>query len=71
MKTAIHNTLTGMTTTKLKVIKCSDSMMWYNNQIGKTFPCLGQENDYYISREPGGLVNIIKKSDAIQLWQQN
>ena len=51
----------------IKVIRCRDSMMWYSNHIGKTFPYLGQENDYYISREPGGLVNIIKKSDAIKL----
>lgn len=50
--------------TQLKIIKCSNRMYWYRDSIGKLFPFVREENDYYISREPTGYINIIKKEDA-------
>ena len=48
----------------LKITNCSDTMMWYRGFVGETFPVFGEEADYYISREKGGYVNIVKKCDA-------
>ena len=39
-------------------------MYWYRDSIGKLFPFVREESDYYISREPTGYINIIKKEDA-------
>jgi len=52
----------------LKVIKCSDALMWYNQSIGAVVPFLGEDIDYkgpiYWSRDKGGYKNIILKGDA-------
>ena len=51
----------------LKVTKCSDGMMWYADMVGQTVPYLGvwsDSLDVYVSREPAGYVNIVKKVDA-------
>lgn len=49
---------------QLKIIKCSDNLYWYNNLIGQTVPLLREYEDCYMSREPDGFANIIKKEDA-------
>lgn len=29
---------------QIEVIKCNDSMLWYNNKVGQVFECIGAEN---------------------------
>jgi len=52
----------------LKIIKCSDSMMWYSRCIGSVVPLLGVDMDtrgpIYWSREPAGYKNIVFQKDA-------
>lgn len=51
----------------MKVIyikKCSDAMMWYADKVGRTVPFIREESDCYLSREPAGYTNIVKKDDA-------
>lgn len=48
----------------LKIISCSDSLMWYRNKVGDVVDFLGEDDQYYWSREPAGYRNIIKKRDA-------
>lgn len=51
----------------LKIIKCSDSMMWYRDKIGEVVTLAKHEHsdsDVYWSREPAGYLNIVKKQDA-------
>lgn len=49
----------------LKILSCSDPMLWYAKLIGETVPLLRIEHSEYISREPAGYINIVKKTDAI------
>lgn len=48
----------------LRIKQCSDSMMWYRNQIGATVPLLACEDDIYWSREVAGYRNIVLIEDA-------
>lgn len=55
----------------LKVLKCSDSSMWYRNKIGQTIPLVHPQIDYdftrgpmYWSREDAGYKNIVMVSDV-------
>ena len=45
----------------LKLIKCSDPMMWYINKVGETVAFVREYDDCYMSREPAGYLNIVKK----------
>ena len=38
--------------------------MWYNNLVGQTVPLLREFDDCYMSREPEGYANIVRKDDA-------
>ena len=49
----------------LKIIQCSDILMWYSQRVGATVIYLGEEDGIYWSREPAGYKNIILKQDAI------
>jgi hypothetical protein len=48
----------------LKIIKCSDSLMWYNKLVGQVVPYVREYDDCYMSREPAGYLNIVKLEDA-------
>lgn len=51
----------------LKIISCSDSLMWYRNKVGEVVTLAKPEHadpDIYWSREPAGYLNIVKKRDA-------
>ena len=52
----------------LKIINCSDPLMWYSERVGAIVPFLGEDNDYkgpiYWSRDSGGYKNIIFRKDA-------
>jgi hypothetical protein len=49
---------------QLRIIKCSDRRMWYANLVGKCVPMLGEIPEGYLSREPKGFTNIVRKEDA-------
>jgi hypothetical protein len=49
---------------KLRITGCSDSSMWYAGMVGQVVELLGADRREYLSREPAGYVNIVKKSDA-------
>lgn len=55
----------------LKICSCKDGMLWYGYSIGSIVPYIGEENDYYWSREPDGYKNIVYKCDAIIIEQQD
>lgn len=52
----------------LRIINCSDPLMWYREFIGMEVVYLGEDNDakgpIYWSRDGGGYKNIILKQDA-------
>lgn len=49
---------------KLKIIKCSDTLYWYKDLVGQLVPLLREYEDCYMSREPDGFANIVRKEDA-------
>lgn len=49
----------------LKIIDCSDSLMWYRNRIGDIVDFIGEDEQYYWSRDNGGYKNIVKKRDGL------
>lgn len=55
----------------LRVLKCSDSMMWYRDKIGQIIPLVSEKVDYdfyhgpmYWSREDAGYKNIVCLNDV-------
>jgi len=53
---------------KLKITDCKDGAMWYAGLVGKIVPLLREESDCYLSREPAGYTNIVRKGDAKPVW---
>lgn len=53
----------------LKIVDCSDSMLWYSDKIGHTCVYLGPDVDskgpIYWSRDSGGYKNIVFQKDAV------
>lgn len=49
---------------KLRITGCSDSSMWYAGKVGELVDLLGADRREYLSREPAGYVNIVRKTDA-------
>lgn len=48
----------------LKIKRCSDPMFWYQDLVGAIAPLLGESADEFISREPAGYSNIVRKTDC-------
>lgn len=48
----------------IKIIKCSDSLVWYATKVGETVVLERETVDYYWAREPAGYINIVHKQDA-------
>lgn len=48
----------------LRIIRCSDSLMWYSGMEGRVVPLVREYPDCYMSREPDGFANIVRKEDA-------
>lgn len=52
----------------LKVVKCSDSLLWYSRKVGQLIPYLGEDEDrrgpIFWSREDAGYKNIVFQCDA-------
>ena len=55
---------TRKVTRQLKITGCNDAQKWYSDMIGKTIPFVREIDDYFLSLEPSGYVNIVKKKDA-------
>lgn len=53
---------------ELKITGCKDSSMWYAGLVGQRVPLLREESDVYLSREPAGYTNIVRKADAKAVW---
>ena len=49
---------------QIKIIKVSDSLLWYNNHLGQVFTPYREYNDSYLVRCPDGLSNIVYKCDC-------
>lgn len=48
----------------LRIKKCSDSQMWYANLIGEVVPFVRFIDEEFLSREPSGHTNIVRRDDA-------
>lgn len=48
----------------LRITGCSNSSYWYAGKTGDVVPLLGLDRGEYLTREPGGYVNIVKVGDA-------
>ena len=61
----------------IRILKCSDTIMWYRGMVGRTVLYLGSDIDakgpIYWSRDEGGYKNIILQCDAelIEIEQQS
>ena len=42
-------------------------MLWYSGMVGQTIDLVREEADVWLAREPAGYLNIIYKSDAIEI----
>jgi hypothetical protein len=58
------NKLVGNDMKAIKIKRCSDSLFWYQDFVGMLVPFLREDTDYFISREPAGYSNIVKKVDC-------
>lgn len=49
----------------LLIKKCSDPQYWYAGLVGQQVPFVGEEFDVYVSREPAGYTNFVRRDDAV------
>lgn len=51
---------------KVKIIKCSDNMMWYRDKVGQVIQVERETVDWYWAREGGSFncLNIVDKADV-------
>jgi hypothetical protein len=49
---------------KLLITGCTDRNMWYSGLVGQEVPFLREESDAFMSREPAGFVNFVRKADG-------
>jgi hypothetical protein len=54
---------------QLLITKCSNPLMWYRDLVGQVVPLVRDLHDErcWLSREPEGFANIIRKTDAVVL----
>ena len=48
----------------IKILRCSDALMWYRDKVGQEVPYLYSLHDCHMSREDCGLANIVMKEDC-------
>ena len=56
---------------QLLIKKCSDSMLWYRDLVGQTVPMIKEVDEGYLSREPAGYTNIVRREDAEVITNEN
>ncbi|MAN51201.1 MULTISPECIES: hypothetical protein [unclassified Marinimicrobium] len=44
--------------------KCKDSQLWYWELVGETVPYIRDIDEGYLSREPAGYTNIVRREDG-------
>lgn len=52
------------------IISCKDPLMWYCNKVGKRIPLIKPywlDKENFLCREDSGLLNIVKKTDAVYI----
>jgi hypothetical protein len=49
----------------LFIKQCKDPMMWYADKVGQAVEFIREDRDGYWSRDKGGYLNIVKKTDAV------
>ncbi len=49
---------------KILITRCSDRHLWYSGLVGQYVPLLREYDDCYMSREPAGFANIVRKEDG-------
>lgn len=49
---------------KVKIVKCSDWMYWYHNQIHEVYTVYKVYDDGYIVRADDGFLNVIRPQDC-------
>lgn len=60
---------------KVKVVKCSDGLMWYRECIGQTFEIFRVEGNpdlplRYWTREPAGYSNYLLPKDCLIIKEE-
>lgn len=59
----------------LKIVDCTDGMLWYADKVGTIVPFIGEGEDpkgpVYWSRETAGYKNIVFQKDAIIIEVDN
>lgn len=48
----------------IRIVRCSDALMWYRDKVGTTVEAIGEEADMYWARDDGGYKNIVWKKDC-------
>lgn len=49
---------------RVYIERCSDSLLWYANRVGEYVPFLREIDEGYLSREPAGYTNIVRREDG-------
>ena len=55
----------------IKILKCSDPLMWYRDKVGQEVPYLYSLSDCHMGREDCGLANIVMKEDCEIIIKNN
>lgn len=50
--------------TRILIEKCSDPQLWYADLVGQEVPYLREIDEGYLSREPAGYTNIVRREDG-------
>lgn len=53
---------------KLRIVGCTDPMMWYAGLVGQLVELVRLEASCYWGKEPSGYTNIVRKVDAQVVW---
>ena len=55
----------------LVITRCSDTLMWYRDQVGQFVHLLNDlpQEQCWLSREPSGHTNIVRHQDAVRVPQ--
>ena len=49
----------------IKIVRCTDPMLWYADKVGELVPFLGTWPEAFKSKEGAGYVNIVKFEDGM------
>lgn len=48
----------------LRIVACADRSWWYRDLVGKVVPLVQHIPEGYLSREPAGYSNVVKRQEA-------